>query len=87
MTTMTAFRVKLRFGDVLGRVQQGEEIVVTRYDKPVARIVPEGRHDTRQIEAAVDGLLELQGRIAKRAGKGAALSDREVRAAIEEGRP
>ncbi len=86
MTTMTAFEAKLHFGAVLGRVQCGEEIVITRYDRAIARIVPEGRRDSREIAAAVDGLLALQHRIAARTGKGVTLTDSEVRKAIEEGR-
>lgn len=86
MTTVTAFEAKTRFGELLGRVARGEEIVITRYDKPVARIVPEGNRDAREIAAAVDGLMALQQRIAVRAGRRATLSDRQVREAIEAGR-
>ena len=86
MTTVTAFEAKTRFGELLGRVARGEEIVITRYDKPVARIVPEGNRDAREIGAAVDGLLALQQRIASRTGQRATLSDRQVREAIEAGR-
>jgi antitoxin (DNA-binding transcriptional repressor) of toxin-antitoxin stability system len=86
MTTMTAFETKLHFGDVLGRVQRGEEILITRYDKAIARIVPERQRDSHKIAAAVDGLLALQQRIATRTGKRATLTDSEVRMAIEEGR-
>ncbi len=39
---VTALEAKLRFGMLLQRVAKGEEIVVTRYDKPVARIIPAG---------------------------------------------
>jgi prevent-host-death family protein len=42
MATITAFEAKTRFGELLERVTRGEEIVITRHDKPVARIVPEG---------------------------------------------
>jgi prevent-host-death family protein len=42
MTTMTAVEAKKRFRELLDRVARGEEIVITRHDKPVARIVPEG---------------------------------------------
>lgn len=42
MGTVTAFEAKTRFGELLERVGRGEEIVITRHDKPVARIVPEG---------------------------------------------
>lgn len=43
MDAVPAFQAKTRFGELLDRVELGEEIIITRYDKPVARIVPEGR--------------------------------------------
>ena len=86
MMTMTAFSAKVHFGELLGRVQQGEEILITRYDKPVARIVPEGHRDPRQLATAVNGLVALQQRIAARVGRRITLTDSEVRKAIEAGR-
>jgi prevent-host-death family protein len=70
----------------LERVTRGEEIVITRHDKPVARIVPEGAQRLQDVRRAVEGLRQLQQRIARR-GKGKVrLSGREARSAIEEGR-
>ena len=43
MSTVSAFEAKTRFGELLERVARGEEIVITRHDRPVARIVPEGQ--------------------------------------------
>jgi prevent-host-death family protein len=40
MATGTAFEAKTRFGELLERVSRGEEVVITRHDKPVARLVP-----------------------------------------------
>jgi prevent-host-death family protein len=42
MATVTAFQAKTRFGELLDRVVRGEEIVITRHEKAVARLVPEG---------------------------------------------
>jgi hypothetical protein len=50
----------------------------------VARLVPEGMPRLDEVRLAVSGLRELQARIRRRTR--ARLSDREVRAAIEEGR-
>ncbi|MYD87230.1 MAG: type II toxin-antitoxin system prevent-host-death family antitoxin, partial [Acidobacteria bacterium] len=41
--TVTALEAKTRFGKLLDRVSRGEEIVVTRHERPVARMVPAGR--------------------------------------------
>lgn len=84
MTTVTAFEAKTRFGELLERVSGGEEIVITRHDKPVARLVPEGTPRLDEVRRSVQGLRDLQQRIRGRSK--ARLSDREVRAAIERGR-
>jgi prevent-host-death family protein len=86
MATVSAFAAKTRFGELLERVARGEEIVITRHDKPVARIVPEGAQRLEDVRRAVAGLRELQQRIARRSRGRARLSDREVRSAIAEGR-
>jgi len=83
MATVTAFEAKTRFGELLDRVSKGEEVVITRHDKPVARLVPEGPQRLEEVRRAVQGLRDLQRQIRERGGK---LSDAEVRSAIEEGR-
>jgi prevent-host-death family protein len=85
MASVSAFDAKTRFGELLKRVASGEEIVITRHDKPVARIVPEGGVGSPEGRRAAADLLDLQQAIRRRTKK-APLSDAEVRAAIEEGR-
>ena len=84
MATMTAFEAKTRFGELLERVAKGEEIVITRHEKPVARIVPEGAPRPDIVRRAVAGLEALQQTIHRRSR--ARLSDRQARAAIDAGR-
>ena len=84
--TVSAFEAKTRFGELMERVNRGEEIVITRHDKPVARLVPEGAQRLEDVRRAVRGLRELQHRIARRRKGRVSLSTREVRSAIEEGR-
>ena len=85
MSKMTAFEAKTRFGELLDRVSRGDEVVITRHDKVVARLVPEGPRRLDDVRRAVAGLRELQERIRRRSK--ARLSNREVRSAIEDGRP
>jgi len=80
----TAAKAKTRFGELLDRVSKGEEVVITRHDKPVARLVPEGAQRLDDVRRTVAGLRELQQRIQSRSK--AKLSDLETRSAIEEGR-
>jgi prevent-host-death family protein len=85
MSSVTAFEAKTRFGELLERVARGEEIVITRHDKAVARIVPEGKRSISEVSKAVDALFELQ-RATKRDLRGRKVTDAEVRSAIDEGR-
>lgn len=86
MSTVTALDAKTRFGELLDRVAAGEEIVITRHEKPVARILPEGRRTTDQIGEAVDDLVRLRERIAARTRGRKPLSKADIKTAIEEGR-
>jgi prevent-host-death family protein len=86
MITVTALEAKNRFGKLLDRVARGEEVVVTRHDKPVARTVPEGGRKLSAVRQGVSELRQLQARIRARAKGRCSLSDAEVRSAIEEGR-
>ena len=85
MAKVTAFEAKTRFGELLERVSKGEEVVITRHDKPVARLIPEGVQRLDEVRRSVQGLRDLQQRIRRRSK--ARLSDADVRSAIEEGRP
>ncbi len=86
MGTVTAFAAKTRFGELLERVGRGEEIVITRHDKPVARMVPASGRSLAAVQVAVLQLSALRLRIAQRTRRRAVLSDEDVRSAIEEGR-
>jgi antitoxin (DNA-binding transcriptional repressor) of toxin-antitoxin stability system len=71
---------------LLERVARGEEVVITRRAKPVARIIPEGRPAIREIQQAVHQLRALRREIAKRKGF-RPLTVGELRRSIDEGRP
>ncbi|HVY92351.1 MAG TPA: type II toxin-antitoxin system prevent-host-death family antitoxin [Bryobacteraceae bacterium] len=85
MGTVSSLNAKTNFGAILDRVAAGEEIVITRHDKPVARIVPEGRASLESVREAVEGLRALRKRMARRKGF-RPLTDAEIRSAINEGR-
>jgi prevent-host-death family protein len=85
MATVTAFQAKTRFGELLDRVVRGEEIVITRHEKAVARLIPEGGSNLRHIQAAVAALRAGRSSMAKRRGF-RPLTDAEIKDAVEEGR-
>lgn len=79
--TVGLFEAKTHFSELVARAEQGHEVIITRHNKPVAKIVPlnpaaddaRARHD-----GAVRELVEFRKRYPLR---GTALRD-----LIEEGR-
>ena len=85
MTTVSAFEAKTRFGDLLERVSRGEEIVITKHQKPVARLVPEGRPALSEVRDAVNELASLRHEMASRR-RARPLRNKHLRDAIQRGR-
>ena len=83
---MTAVEAKTRFGKLLERVADGEEIIITKHEKPVARLVPEGRASLQGVSEATAALRELRASIASRTAGRKKLARSEVKSAIEDGR-
>jgi prevent-host-death family protein len=80
MREIGAFEAKNKFGHLLDEVEHGEEIVITRRGKPVARLVPaEPGFDREKARRAVTGILELS--------KGVTLGGLKIKDLIDEGRP
>ncbi len=53
MLEIGAFEAKNKLGSLLDRVENGEEVVITRHGKPVARLVPNSRRlDSIQAQLA-----------------------------------
>lgn len=59
MLEIGAFEAKNTLGALLDRVQQGEEVIITRHGKAVARLIPNtGRIDSAQAKSALDRIRE-----------------------------
>ena len=58
MIEIGAFEAKNTLGALLDRVERGEEIVITRHGRPVARLIPSaGAIDRERARAAAKRLL------------------------------
>jgi prevent-host-death family protein len=87
MATVPAFEAKTKFGELLDRVIGGEEIIITRHEKPVARLIREGTRSLDEIRRAAEGLKALQREIAASSGGRRAVSWKAFKSYVEEGRP
>jgi prevent-host-death family protein len=60
MTEIGTFEAKNRLSELLDRAERGEEVVITRRGKPVAKLVPiKAGHDRDQAREAVRRIREL----------------------------
>ena len=79
MLEIGAFEAKNTLGALLDRVERGEEVLIKRRGKPIARLVPaEGGFDRDKARRAVAGLLE--------ASRGVTLRGLKIKDLINEGR-
>ena len=59
MTTVNVYEAKSQLSRLLARVEAGEEIIIARRGRPVARLVPEGRPASRRVLGYDDGKYEV----------------------------
>ncbi len=81
MREVGAFEAKTKLGQLLDRVEAGEEIVITRHGKVVARLVPPGGPgiDRERARAAARRIRAMR--------KGVTLGGLKIKDLINEGRP
>lgn len=60
-----AFDAKTHFSQLLERVAKGEEITITRHDRPIARLVPVGRPSREHLESVFDRMAALRQSLGK----------------------
>jgi prevent-host-death family protein len=60
LETVSFTEAKARLSELFDRVENGDEIIVTRHNQPVGRIVPEKRRNQAEISYAVKRLKELR---------------------------
>ena len=79
MREVGAFEAKNTLGTLLDEVESGEEVLITRHGKAVAKLVsPHSGHDVEKARRAAEGL--------RKARKGLTLGGLKIRDLIDEGR-
>ena len=78
MITVGAFEAKTHLSTLLDRVAGGEEVIITKHGKPVARLVSVEQIDRERVAAAFEKLKRLR--------KGTTLGGLSWKALRDEGR-
>ena len=75
-----AFEAKTHFSQILEKAEKGEDFIITKRGKPVAKIIPFEQEPKMTWEEALEGFRELRKLYRGKPG------DFNIREAIEEGR-
>jgi len=78
MRSVGTLEAKTHLSALLDQVERGEETVITRHGKAIARLVPAGAASPRRLERTVARLKGFR--------KGRRLGDLSARSLVEEGR-
>jgi prevent-host-death family protein len=77
-TTVGAYEAKTKFSELIARVEKGEEFVITKNGRPVARLVPTQQFDREKARRAGEAIL------ARLAAQGPPVSEEQAQRNWEE---
>lgn len=86
METVGLFEAKTHLSELVARAERGEEVVITRHNKPVAKLVPISEVPPELVERRRQILAELQAIGRDVAQRGGPLTVEEILAWRDEGR-
>ena len=78
MVKIGAFEAKTQFSALLERVAAGEDVIITKHGRPIARLTKADVADKAEIDAAIKRIKELR--------KGTTIGEGGWKAARDEGR-
>jgi prevent-host-death family protein len=80
------FEAKTHLSELISRVESGDEVVITRHNKPVAKLVPMGDITPEQLKRRRKAVAAMQAIGADVAAGGRAITQAEIIEWIREGR-
>jgi len=80
------FEAKTHLSELVARAEQGEEVVITRHNRPVAKIVPFDEVAPADIERRMRAVARLQALGAEIAERGGPVTREEILEWVHEGR-
>ena len=86
MDTIGLFEAKTHLSELVARAERGEEVIITRHNKPVAKIVPIGEVPAELVERRRRAVAAMQAIGAEVAAGSRPITQDEILDWIREGR-
>lgn len=86
METVGLFEAKTHLSELIARAERGEEVIITRHNKPVAKLVPIGEVSPELVARRRQALAELQAIGRKMIARGGPITVEEILQWRDEGR-
>jgi prevent-host-death family protein len=86
METIGLFEAKTHLSELVARAEQGEEVIITRHNKPVAKLVPIGQVSAELVARRRQAMADLEvigRRVVERTG---GITREEILEWVREGR-
>ena len=84
--TIGLFEAKTHLSELVARAEAGDDVVITRHNKPVARIVPYAAVQPIDVKRRLAALKRMQAVGAEVASRGGPITRAEILEWIHEGR-
>lgn len=86
METVGLFEAKTHLSELIARAERGEEVVITRHNKPVAKIVPIREVSPELYQQRLQAIAEMQAIGREIEARGGPITRAEILEWIREGR-
>jgi prevent-host-death family protein len=86
METVGLFEAKTHLSELIARAERGEEVIITRHNKPVAKLVPIGEVPPEVVERRRRIAAELQAIGREMESRGGPITREEILEWVHEGR-
>ena len=86
METIGLFEAKTHLSELVARAEQGEEVIITRHNKPVAKLVPIDEVPIGVVVRRREAIAGLQAIGRDMAARGGPVTREEILQWVQEGR-
>lgn len=86
METVGLFEAKTHLSELIARAERGEEVVITRHNKPVAKLVPITEVSPELVERRRQIAAEMQALGREMEARGGPITREEILQWVHEGR-